>query len=172
MKKYLHTLYHSLAVGIIAGGVAVVCELLSIRAWVVFFAWANYFLHGSSFKKSLKMMLALVVGVTLAFLASILIPYWSTDLEGFQKTLISGLVIFFVATILVYLECIEGWEEMIPATFLGTVLFFASGVQIKEVLHDLFLPLFFGVVAGLFTILARKRIDVWLNKRKPPGKTS
>ncbi|RXM41431.1 hypothetical protein BOQ62_00310 [Chryseobacterium sp. CH21] len=157
MKK---TMAHSLLVGLISGLVFVFCGILGITTWIVFFSWANYFLHQSNLKKAMKMFLAFSIGIVLALLSTIIMKNTGNDLY------MNGLIIFVVGTLLVFLECFENWSEMVPATFLGTVVFFASGVSHKTIISELLFPLFIGVIVGFITIVTRNNLAKILDKPK------
>lgn len=174
MKKYRTTLYHSLLVGFIAALFFVISGWLSVVTWVVFFAWANYFLHESSMRKSLKLILALFIGIVIAFLASHLMNYINNSVLALAENentrlYINGGVIFIVATFLIFLECMEGWGQFVPATFLGTVLFFALGLKVPGtslniIVFKLIVPLSLGIIAGYLTIVSREKLNNYLNK--------
>ena len=160
MNRYGNLIWHSLFVGLIAATVIVICGWFSFEAWLAFFAWANYFLHGCEFKKSMKMFLAFCVGIVVAFTAVQVIQYLNEFVDQNLRLYLTAAVIFVVATGLIFLECIKNWDEVVPATFLGTVLFFASGVTLETIIPELILPLCVGIVAGLLTILGRQ----WLGR--------
>lgn len=174
MKKYTTTLYHSILVGFIAAVFFIISGWLSAATWVLFFAWANYFLHECSIKKSLKLMLALFIGIVISFLASHMIAFLKDNMplspeNESLRLYINGAVIFVVATFLIFLECIKGWGQFVPATFLGTVLFFALGLKVPGtslhiILIKLIIPLVLGIVAGYLTIYSREKLDKCLNK--------
>ena len=163
MEKYSNLILHSLLVGLIAAMVIIICGWLSVEAWLAFFAWANYFLHGCEFKKSLKMLLAFCVGIVVAFTAVQVIQHLNNHIDPKLQLYLTAAVIFVVATGLIFLECIQNWDEVVPATFLGTVLFFASGVTLETIVPKLLLPLCVGIIAGLITILSREQLNKWLN---------
>ncbi|QTD38901.1 DUF1097 domain-containing protein [Polaribacter batillariae] len=163
-KKYKNTILHSLLVGLIAAIVIVISGWLSIKAWVVFFAWANYFLHNCNMKKSFKMLIAFFIGIFIALLGNYLIVYLKTLIAQPSFDLyVTAFVVFWIATLLIFLEIIEGWEEFIAATFLGTVLYFASEATITTIFSKLFIPLLIGIFAGYITIISREKLTKILN---------
>lgn len=165
MKKHIDLLWHSLFVGAISAIVVVLCGVFNLKTWIVFFAWANYFLHGCDFKKSLKMFLAFVVGVLFAFFASMLINHLNNTMAQEHTLYISAGVTFIVGTCLIFLEFVDNWGEMVPATFLGTVLYYSSGVDEKNFITQLIIPIVIGILAGLATILGREKINVFLESK-------
>lgn len=175
MKKNTTILYHALLVGLIAALFFIISGWLSVATWVVFFAWANYFLHESNIKKSLKLMLALFIGIVIAFSASHIMDFINNSVLIFAENkntslYINGGVIFIVATFLVFLECMEGWGQFVPATFLGTVLFYALGLKVPGtsldvILLNLIVPLMLGIIAGYLTIKSREKLTNYLNKK-------
>lgn len=124
--KYKTAILHAFLVGLISAFVILVSGLLAVKAWVVFFGWANYFLHACNMKKSFKMLLAFFVGIFIALIGTYAIAYLNTMAPAQTELYVTAFVVFWVATILIFLEIIEDWGEFVPATFLGTVLFFAS----------------------------------------------
>ena len=164
--KYKNALLHALLVGFIAAIVILVSGWLAIKAWVVFFGWANYFLHTCTMKKSFKMLLAFFVGIFIALIGSYAIAYLNTLAPGNSELYITAFVVFWIATLLIFLEIIENWGEFVPATFLGTVLFFASGVTFTSILPELLVPLLIGIFAGYSTIFSREKLALILNKTK------
>ena len=167
MNKYVNLIWHSLLVGLIAASVIVICGWFSFEAWLAFFAWANYFLHGCEFKKSMKMFLAFCIGIFVAFIAVQVIQHLNNHVDPELHLYLTAAVIFVVATGLIFLECIKDWGEVVPATFLGTVLFFASGVTLDTIVPELILPLCVGIIAGLITIVSREQLSKWLSNTIP-----
>ena len=162
--KYKNALVHALLVGFIAALVILVSDWLVVKAWIVFFAWANYFLHDCNMKKSLKMLLAFFVGIFIALVGTYAIEYINTIAPINSELYVSVFIVFWIASILIFLEIIEGWGEFVPATFLGTVLFYASGITFTSILPELLVPLLLGIFAGFITILSRKKLTLYLNK--------
>ena len=162
--KYKNALVHALLVGFIAALVILVSDWLVVKAWIVFFAWANYFLHDCNIKKSLKMLLAFFVGIFIALVGTYAIEYINTIAPLNSELYVSVFIVFWIASILIFLEVIEGWGEFVPATFLGTVLFYASGITFTSILPELLIPLLLGIFAGFITILSRKKLTLYLNK--------
>jgi uncharacterized membrane protein (DUF441 family) len=169
-NKYIHALYHSLLVGLIAAFVILVSGWLAVKAWVVFFGWANYFLHACNFKKSFKMLLAFFVGIFIALIGTYTIEYLNTITPNHTEVFVSAFVVFWIATVLVFLEIIENWGEFVPATFLGTVLFFASGVTFTTITPELLIPLLIGIFAGFTTIFSREKLTLLLDKKQLKNK--
>ncbi len=165
-KKYSHALYHSMLVGLIAAIVMLISGWLSLKAWVIFFGWANYFLHVCNFKKSFKMLFAFSIGIIIAMLGSYLINYLNIVAPSHTEIYISAFVVFWIATILIFLEIIEDWGEFVPATFLGTVLFFASNVTFTTIVPQLLIPLLIGTFAGFTTLFCREKLTQLLNFKK------
>lgn len=170
MKKYIHTLYHSVLVGVIAAGVIVVSGWLQVLSWVAFFAWANYFLHAGAvhksevFRKSYKMLVAFFIGIFLALLGIYAIGYLKTIVPNIAELYVVAFVVFFIATILIFLEIIQNWGDFIPATFLGTVLVFSTGVTFITIWHQLLVPILVGMFAGYTTIATRRSLEKILNR--------
>ncbi|QTE21691.1 DUF1097 domain-containing protein [Polaribacter cellanae] len=163
-NKYINTIYHSILVGLIAAIVILISGWLSIKAWVVFFAWANYFLHNCNMKKSFKMLVAFFVGIFIALIGNYVITYVNTlTTQPSLELYITAFVVFWIATILIFLEIIESWKEFIAATFLGTVLYFASEATITTIFPKLFIPLLIGIFAGYITIISREKLNKILN---------
>jgi len=163
--KYRNALIHSLLVGLIAAFVILVSGWLAVKAWVVFFGWANYFLHACNMKKSFKMLLAFFVGIFLALIGTYAIGYLNAIAPANSELYVTAFIVFWIATILIFLEIIEDWGEFVPATFLGTVLFFASGVTFTTILPELLIPLLIGIFAGYITIFSREKLTNYLNKK-------
>ena len=163
--KIRNALIHALLVGIIAAFVILVSGWLAVKAWVVFFGWANYFLHACNIKKSFKMLLAFFVGIFIALVGTYAIAYLNTIAPDNSELYITAFIVFWIATILIFLEIIEDWGEFVPATFLGTVLFFASGVTFTTILPELLVPLLIGIFAGFSTIFSREKLTLYLNKK-------
>lgn len=163
--KYVNTFLHAALVGLIASLVSLTSGWLEIKTWVIFFGWANYFLHACDIKKSLKMLLAFFIGIFVAGFGSHTISYLNTVVSSGSELTITACVVFCIATVLIFLEIIEGWEAFIPATFLGTVLFFASGISLSNTLSELLPPLLIGIAAGYITIVSRNKLDQLLTKK-------
>lgn len=164
MKKYKNNFLHAILVGIISALVFIVCGLLYIKAWIVFFAWANYFLHGNGFKKAMKLFLALVLGIFIAFWISQGIIYINKLIDTKIQLYVDAVLLFVMATIIIFLECIKNWQEMIAATFLGTIVYFASEVTTDNIFHQLVFPLFIGVIVGILTTVSREVLSRILNE--------
>lgn len=164
--KYKTAILHAFLVGLISAFVILVSGLLAVKAWVVFFGWANYFLHACNMKKSFKMLLAFFVGIFIALIGTYAIAYLNTMAPAQTELYVTAFVVFWVATILIFLEIIEDWGEFVPATFLGTVLFFASGVTFTTIIPELLVPLLVGIFAGFTTIFSREKLNLLLNKRQ------
>lgn len=164
--KYKTAILHAFLVGLISAFVILVSGLLAVKAWVVFFGWANYFLHACNMKKSFKMLLAFFVGIFIALIGTYAIAYLNTMAPAQTELYVTAFVVFWVATILIFLEIIEDWGEFVPATFLGTVLFFASGVTFTTIVPELLVPLLIGIFAGFTTIFSREKLNLLLNKRQ------
>lgn len=164
--KYKTAILHAFLVGLISAFVILVSGLLAVKAWVVFFGWANYFLHACNMKKSFKMLLAFFVGIFIALIGTYAIAYLNTMAPAQTELYVTAFVVFWVATILIFLEIIEDWGEFVPATFLGTVLFFASGVTFTTIIPELLVPLLIGIFAGFTTIFSREKLNLLLNKRQ------
>jgi len=164
--KYKNTLIHSLLVGLIAALVIFVSGCLAIKTWVVFFGWANYFLHSCNMKKSFKMLLAFFVGISIALIGTYAIEYLNAIAPANSELYITAFIVFWIATILIFLEIIEDWNEFVPATFLGTVLFFASGVTFTSILPELLVPLLIGIFSGFITIFSREKLTIYLNTKQ------
>ncbi|CAL2086699.1 membrane hypothetical protein [Tenacibaculum dicentrarchi] len=162
--KYKNALIHSLLVGLIAAFVILVSGWLAVKAWVVFFGWANYFLHACNMKKSFKMLLAFFIGIFIALIGTYAITHLNTIAPENSELYVTAFIVFWIATILIFLEIIEDWGEFVPATFLGTVLFFASGVSLKSIIPELFIPLLIGIFAGFTTLFSREKLTIYLNK--------
>lgn len=152
MKTTVDLFWHSIFIGIVSAIVVIICGLLGLKTWIAFFAWANYFLHGCQFKKSLKMLMAFIIGVLFAFVASQLINYYSHSIADEYILYISSGVTFIVGTCLIHLERFKNWGEMVPATFLGTVLYYSSGVTGKNIIPELLFPILIGILAGIVSI--------------------
>ncbi|MGY0407088.1 MAG: DUF1097 family protein, partial [Polaribacter sp.] len=115
------------------------------------------------------------IGIVIAFLASHLMYYMNNSIEILSENknvslYINGGIIFLVATFLVFLECMEDWGQFVPATFLGTVLFYAIGLKVpgtslEIVLLKLIIPLALGIIAGYLTIISREKLNDYLNKK-------
>ncbi len=165
-NKYIHALYHSLLVGLIAAFVIFVSGWLAVKAWVVFFGWANYFLHACNLKKSFKMLFAFFIGIFIALIGTYTIEYLNAITPDYMEVFINAFVVFWIATLLIFLEIIENWGEFVPATFLGTVLFFASGVTFTTITPELLIPLLIGIFAGFTTIFSREKLTLLLNKKQ------
>ncbi|WP_452598831.1 DUF1097 domain-containing protein [Pontimicrobium sp. MEBiC01747] len=164
--KYKNAILHALLVGLISAFAILVSGVLAVKAWVVFFGWANYFLHACNMKKSFKMLLAFFVGIFIALIGTYAIAYLNTMAPAQTELYVTAFVVFWVATILIFLEIIEDWGEFVPATFLGTVLFFASGVTFTTIIPELLVPLLIGIFAGFTTIFSREKLNLLLNKRQ------
>jgi len=156
MKQYLQIVLHALLVGLISAGLVVLCELLAIKAWIAFFAWASFYLYGHSFFSGVKALIALSLGVFLGFAASQLLPLLEHQFRSMTELFIHAAVTLMLAASLVFMEYIEHWRGMLPASFLGIVVFFASGTSFSMILPGLLLPLLIGIVAGFVTILCRR----------------
>jgi len=163
--KYKNALIHVLLVGFIAAFVILVSGWLAVKAWVVFFGWANYFLHACNIKKSFKMLLAFFVGIFIALIGTYAIDYLNTTAPVNSELYVTAFIAFWIATILIFLEIIEDWGEFVPATFLGTVLFFASGVTFTSILPELLAPLLVGIFTGFITIFSREKLTIYLKKK-------
>lgn len=164
--RYKNALIHALLVGLIAAFVILVSGWLAVKAWVVFFGWANYFLHACNMKKSFKMLLAFFVGIFIALIGTYAITYLNTIAPTNYELYVTAFIVFWIATILIFLEIIEDWGEFVPATFLGTVLFFASGVSLKSIVPELLVPLLIGIFAGFTTLFSREKLTIYLNKKQ------
>lgn len=164
--KYKNALIHSLLVGLIAAFVILVSGWFAVKAWVVFFGWANYFLHACNMKKSFKMLFAFFIGIFIALIGTYAIAYLNTISPTNSELYVTAFVVFWIATILIFLEIIEDWGEFVPATFLGTVLFFASGVSFTTIIPELLVPLLIGIFAGFSTIFSREKLALYLNNKK------
>jgi len=163
--KYKNAFLHALLVGLIAAFVILISGWLAIKAWVVFFGWANYFLHACNLKKSFKMLSAFFVGIFIALIGTYVIGYLNTIMPDNTELYVSAFVVFWIATILIFLEIIENWQEFVPATFLGTVLFFASGVTFTSIFSELLIPLLIGIFAGYITIFSREKLTIYLKNK-------
>ncbi|MDE5423314.1 DUF1097 domain-containing protein [Ancylomarina sp. DW003] len=163
MRSNIHLSIHALSVGLIAAMVIYVCSLFSWQAWVVFFAWANFFLHGSNLKKSFKLLIALITGIFLALAATYCINYLSNHvIVNSPKVYPVMMVVFVLASLIIFLEYFRSWKELIPAIFLGTVLYFATDTNNSDLAYQLVLPLLFGLISGLLTIFVRTKLDAVL----------
>ena len=165
-NKYIETLFNSLLVGLLAALVILVSGWFTIKAWVIFFGWANYFLHNCDIKKSFKMLFAFFVGIFIALIGTYAIEYLNTVTPANSELYVSAFTVFWIASILIFLEIIEGWGEFVPATFLGTVLYFASGVTFSTILPELFVPLSIGIFTGFITLFSREKLTLLLNHKK------
>lgn len=160
-----NTLIHSFLVGLIAACVVLISEWLGIKAWIIFFGWANYFLYTCNIIKSFKMLFAFLVGILFALLGAHAIEHLNYILSPDCKFCSTVLIIFGIASILTFFEIIESWKEFVPATFLGTVLFFASEVTFRTILPDLLLPLCIGIFTGFVTLSSREKLTIYLNQK-------
>ncbi len=107
----------------------------------------------------MKLFLALALGIFIAFSISQGIVYINQLIDAKIQLYVDSVLLFVMATIIIFLECIKNWQEMIAATFLGTIVHFASGATTNNIFHQLVFPLFIGVIVGILTTVSRELLS-------------
>ncbi|PKV50649.1 uncharacterized protein DUF1097 [Aquimarina sp. MAR_2010_214] len=158
----MKSLSHALTMGLIGAIAVFVSFSWHFPTWVLFIAWVSYYLLGKNIKSASLIFTQQLLGILFA----IIIQYLGTLLS---KTLgISGfsIVVFVIITGVYYLSKLK-YLNVIPAYFLGMIIWFGSHTQPNtKVLGLTVFTMLLGFLFAWSNDLISERIDAFFTKKQ------
>ncbi len=97
-----------------------------LPTWVLFIAWINYYLFGTNIKTAFLIFIQQVFGILIAIIIQYLGNYLSETLTSFWFS-----VTIFIVMIRVFYVSKLKYLNIIPAYFLGMIIWFGSNSEIN-----------------------------------------
>lgn len=120
----MKSLSHALTMGLMGAIAVFVSFSWHFPAWILFITWVSYYLFGKNIKNVSLIFIQQLLGILLAIIIQHLGTLLSKELGVFGFSI----VVFIIITGVYYLSKLK-YLNVIPAYFLGMIIWFGSHTQ-------------------------------------------